>query len=567
MPSPLQLKKIAFASGSKPGASPLTIQPGNVTLLVGPNNSGKSRLLREIEGWVLGDDSIHKVSTKFSLHPAADAAAAEALLRKFETIAPPNHGTSHDHIWVGAFSQNPNQRHIHNQVYIPGVTTQYSNPDHQSFRTQLVRYYTARLDGRMRFGLSDPQESGDLQATPKNHLWALFVDDSAREEVRAMTEDAFNLHFVIDATAMTQFRARMSTRQPASKAEEQGLDASARAFHKAAQLLTDLGDGVQTYTGLIAAVSSFPHKLLLIDEPEAFLHPPLARRLGANLSRIAVKRDASLVVATHSADFVMGCLEASPDTSVVRLTYTNGVATARALAPTELKVLLKDPLVRSTGALRGMFHRSVIVTEAERDRAFYDEINRRMQEGTPATGVVDALFVNAQNWQTTYKIAGPLRRLGIPAPVVLDIDTIADGNQSAGVWTKIYDACAVSATDKSRFDSERAAIHPFVQAVSRVTFKQLGIGSLGGAELVQVTSHINNLAQYGIFIVPLGEVEGWLRSLGATAGKEAWLSDMFGKLGDDSSVATYVRPTNGDVWDFLTKIASWCHDANRLGIP
>lgn len=263
----------------------------------------------------------------------------------------------------------------------------------------------------------------------------------------------------------------------------------------------------------------------------------------------------------------MGCLEASPETSVVRLTYTSGVATSRALSSTELKVLLKDPLIRSTGALRGMFHRSVIVTEAERDRAFYDEINRRMQEGTPATGLVDALFVNATNWQTTQKIAGPLRRLGIPAPIVLDIDSIADGNQSDGVWAKVYDACAVRAADKSQFDSERAAIQPFVQAVSRATFKKLGVGSLGGPQLVQVQSHIDGLAQYGIFIVPLGEVEGWLRSLGAAGGKDAWLSDMFLKLGDDRTVAPYVRPTIGDVWDFLAKIANWCHDANRLGIP
>ena len=181
--------------------------------------------------------------------------------------------------------------------------------------------------------------------------------------------------------------------------------------------------------------------------------------------------------------------------------------------------------------------------------------------------MVDALFVNATNWQTTQKIAGPLRRLGIPAPIVLDIDSIADGNQSDGVWAKVYDACAVRAADKSQFDSERAAIQPFVQAVSRATFKKLGVGSLGGPQLVQVQSHIDGLAQYGIFIVPLGEVEGWLRSLGAAGGKDAWLSDMFLKLGDDRTVAPYVRPTIGDVWDFLAKIANWCHDANRLGIP
>ena len=567
MSSPLQISQITFRAGSKPGSASLVVNPGNVTLLVGPNNSGKSRVLREIEGWVYGDDSILKVVADIKIYPPKDAANAEALLSQFKTEAPPDQGTPKDHIWVGVFSQKQNQRHAHEQVHLPGIKANFADTSSQTIRRSLIRYYTARLDGRARFGLSDPQEVGDLQGPPRNHLWALFVDDRAREEVRAITEDAFGLHFVIDATGMTQFRARMSSRKPAAKAEEQALDATARAFHKSAPLLTELGDGVQTFTGLVAAVMSFPHKLLLVDEPEAFLHPPLARRLGTSLSKLAIRRDASLIVATHSADFVIGCLEVSPNTSVVRLTYEAGNATARVLSPAELGALMKDPLVRSTGALRGMFHRAVVVTEAERDRAFYDEINRRKQEADPSSGVLDGLFVNAQNWQTTHKIAGPLRRLGIPAPIVLDIDTIADGAATNGVWAKIYDACAVPPTDKTRFDAERLAIEPLVLATTRATFKAGGLKALSGTAAGQVQAHITGLAQYGIFVLSVGEVEGWLRSVGATSGKEKWLADMFTKLGNDISDANYVKPSNGDVWAFLDEIASWSRNPNRLGNP
>jgi hypothetical protein len=36
---------------------------------------------------------------------------------------------------------------------------------------------------------------------------------------------------------------------------------------------------------------------------------------------------------------------------------------------------MRNPLLRSTGVLSGLFYEFVIVTEADADRAFYQEIN------------------------------------------------------------------------------------------------------------------------------------------------------------------------------------------------
>src|SRR5262249_40919356 len=155
--------------------------------------------------------------------------------------------------------------------------------------------------------LSDPKPTGDLLLHPQNHLWALFQNEEARIRVRELTTEAFGLRFVIDPTGMTVFRIRMSDRAPEDAAEEQALDARARAFHSAAPEVAELSDGVQAFAGLVSAVMSLPHRVILIDEPEAFLHPPLARRLGADLAELAGERGATLAVATHSADFLLGC--------------------------------------------------------------------------------------------------------------------------------------------------------------------------------------------------------------------------------------------------------------------
>ncbi len=194
---------------------------------------------------------------------------------------------------------------------------------------------------------------------------------------------------------MTQFRALLSDRKPLNNAEEQALDAAARAFHKDASLIPELGDGVRTSVGLVSAVMSVPHRILLIDEPEAFLHPTLARRVGTVLSATARDRDASLIVATHSSEFLMGCIQATPELRIVRLTYAANSPTARSIEPAEIIGLMNDPLLRSANALRALFHRAVIVCEADSDCAFYEEVNYRLQQA--GRGISDSLFMNAQN--------------------------------------------------------------------------------------------------------------------------------------------------------------------------
>ena len=50
----LKIQKIKFRAGSVPGAPGLEIEPPIVTVLVGPNNAGKSQTLRELEEWCQG---------------------------------------------------------------------------------------------------------------------------------------------------------------------------------------------------------------------------------------------------------------------------------------------------------------------------------------------------------------------------------------------------------------------------------------------------------------------------------------------------------------------------------
>jgi ABC-type polar amino acid transport system ATPase subunit len=563
----VKLDKIEFCAGPKPNGSSLEVNVPTVTILVGPNNSGKSLALREIENWCWNVNEEKKVIKKIQMPFPSTEEEALSLVKAHKTDPPENQTQALNHIWVGLPTFRQSNQVLHEQINLDAIKGIANNRNEVWLRNGLARLYTIRLDGRTRFTLSDPKPTGDLQAHPRNHLWALFKNDIGRERVRQFTEEAFGLHFVIDPTAMTQFRVRMSKKKPSSKMEEQALDEAARKFHKDSKLISELSDGVQAFTGLVSAVLSFQHSILLIDEPEAFLHPPLARRLGKNLSEIAGERDASLVVATHSSEFLMGCIEATPNLSIVRLNYENNLATARSIPPNELQKLMHDPLLRSVQALRALFHRFVIVTEADKDRAFYEEINYRLNNTEKALD--DVLFLNAQNWQTIPRIIKPLRKLGIPAAAIMDIDVIADPKG----WIQIYEMLNIEkltqeGIERLRLKCEKTLLDIPETSDGKKRYKIHGVDCINGREYQEICHLIMILEEYGLFIVDVGELECWLSSLGIPIGpKKTWLTRIFTVMGSDPASSNYVLPTDKDVWKFIMKIKIWMENSKRKGIP
>ena len=313
MAQDLRIKRVTFRASDGSGGEPLDVETPAVTVLVGPNNSGKSVSLREIEAWCKGATEKALVIEGIELVLPESFGEVMDMLAPHISEPPANHSARPDFFWLARPAIRHGEDQIHEEVHLEGLREAFARGDSQQIRHAFVRAFTLRLDGRTRFDLVDPKETGPLEHYPQNHLWALFTDDANREKVREFTEAAFGRHFVVDPTGMKYFRARLSDRKPVSGAEEQALDAVARAFHEKAPLVADLGDGVRCSVGLISAVMSLGQRILLMDEPEAFLHPTLSRHVGRVLAQTARDRNATLIAATHSSDFLFGCIQAAPD--------------------------------------------------------------------------------------------------------------------------------------------------------------------------------------------------------------------------------------------------------------
>lgn len=372
--------------------------------------------------------------------------------------------------------------------------------------------------------------------------------------------EAFGLYFVLDNMDGGQLRAVLSGQEPETSVERSRSEKAFEFFSHCIPV-EQMSDGVNAYTGILASVLCADQRVLLIDEPEAFLAPVLSRRMGNLLSDLASNRSGNVIASTHSPDFLMGCVESGRPVNIVRLTYdrATGAATARLLEANRLKILMRDPYLRSTGMLGALFHLGAIVGEHDVDRAFYAEINERLLRYSDG-GIENCAFLNGHGWQSLKEIIGPLREMGVPAAAVVDLDVVKRTELA-----NLLEAAAVPVNLRSGLGGMRGQADGAFKA--RNLQPSDGLEQLPAEDRACAEALIKTLEEYGVFIVPVGDVEKWLAYLNVGAAKRNWLSAMFALLGSDPEAAAYVRPKTGDVWDFVRRVGLWIRNPERKGMP
>lgn len=548
----------------------ISVEVGPVTVFVGPNNSGKSLALRDLLQWASqsseppqpwpGGRLLRNVGASWPATP-------QDLDEFLEPFTIPSEGPHRALRTLTLQTGGPGMGG--SGVAVRRAFGQYGESLDEYCRTAILPILTVLLDGRSRFGLSEARQMTSHREPPGNHLMALVRDHELYQRVNREVLDAFGLHVVVDTSQPPNLLLALSDEMPPpGHWPERSYDPEVIDYQVRAKPILEFSDGVQIYTGLITALESISRVLVLVDEPEAFLHPTLARRLGARMARWARDGVGSVFASTHSADFLMGCVSEVPETSVVRLTYDSGHATARPLPGADVARLVRDPLLRSVDALSALFAKAAVVCEADGDRVFYEEINRRLAQEENRISAADVLFLNAQNWQTIPKILSPLRRLGVPAAAIVDLDAIT---RTEG-WADFVSAVTDDPEQRTTLHQARhvAAQHLLSAGTlpdsSVLACKERGLNAIGSTDdRAKTEAALQVLSSYGLFVVSVGELEKWLRQLGLT-NKQTWVSDMLVRLGSRGDAA-YVTPGSGDVWDFTEGIATWLNDPDRRGMP
>lgn len=548
------IEEISLRFGSAKGDH-VKIDKPSFTIFVGPNNSGKSLALKEIytlcsDGNKSGFSIIDNI--KFAVVHGSE-------INKFieSHRSPPKFGEAiHE---CHTYLQIPRGRVL---IYQDNLENILKNPnaDKDSVRYFSQNYASAfslNLDGAGRLGLSNPKSRGDLKY-PNNSFSRVLTDNEKRRKLRNVIFDAVGMYVAFDISVGDLISLKFGKTPPPN---ERTIEDNTLSWMREGLSVEAVSDGVKAFSGMLIELQGGEPKIVTIDEPEAFLHPSLAFKLGREIAKVATERSQHVFCSTHSAQFVMGAINSGAKVNIVRLTYRNGEATARLMSNESLSLMMRDPLLRSANVMNGIFYESVVVTEADADRAFYQEVNERLIETLPDKGIPHALFLNANGKDTVNRIVEPLRSLGIPTVPVMDTDAL---NMKGVVWSAHMRACGIPRSQVKTISEQRASIWRRLEA-SGGDIKKFGLKLLPGEDLEVAENLFDLLESYGMFILRNGEVEQWFATLNVPRNK-TWLRAIFDAMGSDPIAADYIKPEDGDVWEFIEIIGKWLKNPKRRGL-
>jgi ABC-type branched-subunit amino acid transport system ATPase component len=510
------------------------IDIGKFTVLVGPNNVGKSQTLGDIH---------------FKM--AEGVSAKTVLIKDIEFEKPSNF----DDLLQGLTVVEDTQYIDHH--LIRGINANLRSGDQirvnlgefkENFESEPNLNFTLGTISKFRVSYLDAssrllvaQSAGSYNPhtePPQNLLQGLFgaspdVGDKLRETFRA----AFNMDIILDYSGMTRLTLRVA------KDFEDIPEDPRKAYpiiSKYDQLDTQ-GDGFRSFVGVVLSLLLSEGRIVLLDEPEAFLHPAQAKILGNWIAEYSQRVPGQIIIATHNANFLSGILLSSQEVDIYRLNRTGDSTTYNRITPDATSKLAKSPLLSSQRVLEAIFYKGVVVCEADADRCVYQTVSVREFDDQ------NILFVHAHNKQVIKDVVRLLKEATIPTCTITDIDIINSESDLKKLLEALNDGdvcdsilemrkkVAMTIEDVSEDDilkkleenvadlleqlkenrhqlsGARGALNRIRKEASKWSnVKRLGITGIPEKEQETTEDLIEKAKEYGLFIVPVGELEGWL---------------------------------------------------------
>lgn len=411
MPVPFRVDELTFNDGS-------VVQTGDADIVVvlGPNNSGKSRTLQETNQHLALNPGQVMAPQEFVVVPALRVA------RELDEEGVSQWLREHRYTWTEPSNLVENFRTAQ------GASNSFTDVPHHWLAPDRIGFLAQHLVRALWCGerlgyLASPQKLNP-GVHPEHAIHWLVRSPALMQAFRDSFKDAFGMNVIVDAWGNNIF-LRVSEQESQEDFSTTSADgfADEELFERLGRLQTidAQSDGVRSFSGIVLTLLAGQYPLVLLDEPEAFLHPPQARLLGKSLATL--QRAGQLFVATHSLDILLGLISADPDrVKIIRLTRRAGVTTPRVLEPSQLATLWSDPLLRFSRALDGLFHDGVVVCEGDTDSQFYQAV----ADEHDLAGGRHVMFTYAGGKQRIPLVAAALEALGVPVRAAVDFDALRD---------------------------------------------------------------------------------------------------------------------------------------------
>lgn len=477
-----------------------------INLILGANNTGKSTLIKELEialsnteigaqnKWVTGlTIESDKLKTKFDLF--FPDISSELVFEETQSKI----GQSGITNIFGRLEWNqPVFQAVKDRGDTPGVYKIFKgiarNQDWYYYRffTRMatsIENCETRLIGPF---FTQIEKIGEAY---KDIVQYLYAESDLFSKISDNIERVFGIKLTFDDLAQGRKDIRL---KPEIESGNQGLTLikKAKFWEEHSQLLQNQGDGLKAYIKILYSLFNPSKEILLIDEPEAFLHPPQRRSLGQFIAENAANGK-QVFISTHDSEFLRGVMtSASIDVQVIHLKNNQGKRSysVRNLPPTPSRSQNYNEQI-----LNSYFNKLTVLCEAEDDRMIYQHA---CQAYFP-NETVDIYFLGLNGKTSVFQNFNNLISRDINVVVIVDIDVLFSCEYFVGSALKIEE------TDKQLLEQLKNDLSVLSDADKKL-LKEKGIGGITDSVLKKrVEDAIALTKKYGIYVVSVGEMESW----------------------------------------------------------
>lgn len=317
---------------------------------------------------------------------------------------------------------------------------------------------------------------------------------------------------------------------------------------EAIQFLSDVatvdrqGLGMRNVVGLLLRLYTDSRSVILVDEPEAFLHPPQANRLGQVLHRVCSSQGRQVVCASHDRNFLSGLGQGNPHQLVVQrlavrtdrdsVEYASLTVDSRAFDDVRGK-----SRIRYTPILESLFASVAVLVENEKDALFFESaVDHYLQSHTSGgrKRLRDSLLFIPTNGNSNFSsTAALLHNLRSPTVIVGDLDLVSEPERLKKT---------VSAMDAERSADASRLAHKIAERFREIHSDELGCVRKDQSEgklKKKVAKHVSinhgddqvcmlvrdlleALKPAGVLLIPEGELEDFNRDIITSQDKNEW---------------------------------------------
>lgn len=251
-----RINEVRLRFGSRPESGPTTVELGPVTVLVGPNNGGKSRTLQDLQEYAgRGNQTPIANWSGGVILEAISVEGPDSLEEALAFLAPRTERLFDEghqieiRTFPFAIVAGGNE---HGRISFPVTDVDPARTNPETVAAKLLGYSAIALNGRDRFNLASDTQTGPLDGPPTSHWMTVEREEEAYAKVNEMIHAAFERHLVIRTFRPPSLGPALSD-DPLPAELRQSTGPEAVAFQRAATPLEALSDGVKVYCGMVAA--------------------------------------------------------------------------------------------------------------------------------------------------------------------------------------------------------------------------------------------------------------------------------------------------------------------------